>query len=633
MKVPVSWLKEYVSIDVELSELMRRLTAVGHMQDGPVKTIAGDQVYDLEVRQNRSDCLSLIGVAREVSAVLSTELINPLDTSPELPSQSGEVNITIHDDSLCYRFATVTLEGLKISTSPEWLQKRLEAYGIKSINSVVDITNYVMIEQGQPLHAFDREKLSSANLQVRQAQEGETLVVLGGKNVTLTPEDLVIADETGPVALAGVIGGEKTGVDGSTTSIVLEAATYNQASIRRSALRHTLRTEASTRLEKFLDPVMAELALRRAVELITQLAGGKATGFSEAYPRPRAAKTIALTMRAVTRLGGISVTAEQAQALLAQEMIPSMITENEKTETLEVSVPFWRTDIEQEADLVEEVLRLYGYDRIPEKLPHGVVPKDIQSKAHNLEEQLRDLLTACGFDEQITEPLVNEKSSRLEPVRLQNSLSSEKVMLRTSLVPQLLLGAQNRRRYRQSDIRLFEVGKVYFQEGDDSQEKKVVSVLLTGPNASYLSLKGTAEVVLERIGVRPEPGLFTIEPLDTTTFVLTFETEALLTSPKQITRRILTSPPQLILEDWSLTAPHDSPIGNVLAAVRAASPLVRSVQLGEDPRNLGEGRKSVFLKVAYHDPTRTLSVADTDPVRDEILLQLKKRFAIERRGE
>ncbi len=628
MKVPLSWLKEYVDIDVEPAELMRRLTAVGHMQDGPAKSIAGDQVYDLEVRQNRSDCLSLIGVAREVAAVLETTIIDPLQKSAPLPSISGGTKLEVHDDSLCYRFNTLTLTGLTVGPSPDWMQKRLEAYGMKAINNIVDVTNYVMIEQGQPLHAFDLEKLASPEFHIRQAKAGEHLVVLGGKDVSLTSEDLIIADNTGPVALAGVIGGEKTSVSSTTTTIVLEAATYNQATVRRSALRHTLRTEASTRLEKFLHPFMTEVALRRAAELITQLAGGKVVDRSETYPRPLAEKQLKLRLSAIHRLGGIELSTEEAQSLLAKEMIVSELEDK----SLNVTIPFWRTDIEQEADLVEEVLRLYGYDRIEEALPSGVVPKDIQSRAHTLEEQLRDLFAACGYDEQITEPLVNEKHSRLEPVRLQNSLSSEKVMLRTSLVPQLLLGASNRRRYRQTDIRLFEVGKVYFQEGDDSREKKVVSALITGPQASYLALKGVAEVVLERLGIRWEPGMVQIEPIDTNTFVLTLETEALLKAPKYLSRRILTSPPQLILEDWSLSVPQELAVGEVLTFTRAASPLVRRVTLGEEPRALEPGRKSLFVKVAYHDPTRTLSTTDTDPVRENIQAQLRERFNVELRG-
>lgn len=628
MKVPLSWLREYVALQTSPSELMRHLTAIGHMQDGPAKEIAGDQVYDLEVRQNRSDCLSLVGVAREAAAVLEATLHDPAERSPELPAASGAIKLHIEDPDLCYRFNTVTLTGVKVGPSPDWLRNRLEAYGMKSINTIVDITNYVMIEQGQPLHAFDLDTLAGAELHVRPAREKETLVVLGSKTVSLTSDDLVIADQTGPVALAGVIGGEQCGVSENTTTIVIEAATYNQASIRRSALRHTLRTEASTRLEKFLHPELTTRALRRVTELVMQLAGGKIIDHTDAYPRPLAARVVQLDPANVQRLGGVPLSAEQCQQLLSRLGIENSIKADQ---TLSVSIPLWRTDLEQEADLIEEVLRLYGYEHIPEQLPKGMIPKDIQSRSHILEEQLRDILVACGYDEQITEPLVNEAEPRLNPVRLQNSLSSEKVMLRTSLTPQLLLGAQNRLRYRQNDVRLFEVGKVYFLDGQEYKEKKVVSAILSGPSAKYLDLKGVAETMIARTNRRNTPGLFTIEILDAHTFVMTLETERLLQEPLEPSVRILTTPPQVILEDWSLLTPDDTAVGELLATIAGRSPLVSHVELGEDPRPLANNQKSVFVKVTYSDPTRTLSAADVDPVRTDILRELATRFRATRR--
>jgi phenylalanyl-tRNA synthetase beta chain len=620
MKVPWSWLTEYVEMNESSQEVMRRLTAVGHMQDGPAKKIAGDEVYDLEVRQNRSDCLSMIGVAREVAAVLDKPLKNPLAKLAPVTAGQGTRQLEVANKELCYRFNSIRL-AVTIGPSPEWLRQRLEAYGMKSINNVIDITNYVMIEAGQPLHAFDTAKLSTQNLTIRIAQAGEKLTVLGGREIELSSEDLVIADGE-VVALAGVIGGESSGVSKSTQEIILEAATYNQASVRRTALRHNLRTEASTRLEKFLHPEGTELALARAVELLTSLADARVLDAVDAYAQPLAQKTLELRPQAVARLGGIELDLSSMQALLAREEISSSVD----SKALRVTIPYWRTDLEQEADLVEEVLRLYGYDKIPEKMPAGVVPKDVQSKYYDLEEKLRDLFTACGFDEQITEPLVNESNPRQTPVTLQNSLSSEKVMLRTTLNNQLLSGAYNRRRYRQTDIRLFEVGKVYELQNDQPREQKVVGAILAGSHASYAKMKGVAEVVLTRMGAVFHPDLAHIEALDAQTFVLTIDTEALLNWPRQTLTKILTTPPQMILEDWSLLVPEETRVGELLALVSAHSPLVRKVELGEEPRALQDGQKSIFVKIAFHDPTRTLKAEDIVSTRQSILEELRYKF-------
>jgi len=563
----------------------------------------------------------MIGVAREVAAVLNTPLKNPLAKLTSVQTEKGSRTVKIADSDLCYSFNTLRL-GVKVGPSPKWLAKRLEAYGMKSINNVIDITNYVMIETGQPLHAFDTATLTTPDLTIRLAEQGEKLTVLGGRELELSEEDLVIANQDTPVALAGVIGGENSGVSSATKEIILEAATYDQASVRRTALRHNVRTEASTRLEKFLHPEGTQLALSRAAELLASLADARILDSVDAYVKPLAAKILTLRPQAVERLGGISLELENMYALLRREEILSQVED----QTLRVTVPYWRTDLQQEADLVEEVLRLYGYDKIPERMPAGVVPKDVQSPYYDLEEKLRDLLVATGFDEQITEPLVNEAKPRQNPVRLQNSLSSEKVMLRTTLDNQLLAGAQNRRRYRQEDIRLFEVGKTYSLQDDQPVEKKVVAALLSGSQASYAKLKGIAESVLSRLGASFHPDLAYIEAIDPQTFILTIDTEALLAWPRQTLVRILTTPPQMILEDWSLLVPEDAKVGEILAHVSGSSPLVQKVSLGEEPRSLDNGQKTVFFKVAFHDPTRTLKAEDVVSTRQSILTELATRF-------
>lgn len=627
MKVPLSWLKEYVELPSDPLELGKRLTSVGHMQDGPIKEIAGDQVLDLEIRQNRSDCYSILGIAREAAAVLEKPLQMPPAYAVALPDAPSVTQIMIEDSQLCYRFHSVTVEGLRIEASPDWLRQKLEASGMKSVNNVVDITNFVMLEIGQPLHAFDRDTIRDDTLIIRPARDGEELMVLGKQKLVLTSDDLVIADPDKAVALAGVIGGEQTGVTENTTSIILEAATYNQASIRRSAVRHDTRTEASTRLEKFLHPHLTELALRRAVQLLQELAGGRVVSHTDTYPKPAKETNIELRLSAVHRLGGVELNEDEVKNILERlELIST------KTPTgLLVDIPYFRTDLEQEADLVEEVLRLYGYDHIPEHLPLAPPPKDLQSPLHVLEEQVRDILIAAGYDEQITEPLTNEAKPEREPIRLENSLTSEKIMLRTTLRDTLFQAVVTRRKYRMEDIRVFEVGKVYFREGKEYKEPSTLGVILSGKNATYQAIKGVVETVFVHTQRPYTEELVSIEQLagTTPTFYAQVNLLGLLASETAETTTVRTTPPQRIFEDFSITVPEGVAVGKLLQRARKVDRLLYSVELGEQPRPLDGGKKRVFLKVSYHDPEKTLSTQDVVPVRDALMKMLWEKFEAE----
>jgi len=629
MKVPLRWLSDYVALDHEslqaqAPELMKRLTAVGHMQDGPPDQVGNDLVYDLEIRQNRSDCLSMLGVAREAAAVMETTLQVPDIYSTQLPEESGQTRITIENPELCYRFNALTIENIQLGESPSWLKEKLEAYGMKSVNNLVDITNYVMIEIGQPLHAFDANAVTNQHLIVRNAQEGEIFTALGEKKVTLTADDLVIADEHTTLALAGVIGGEKSGVTATTTRIILEAATYSQASVRRSTLRHSLRTEASTRLEKFLHPHLTELALLRAADLIHELCGGTITGHFDAYPTPFTDRTLTMSQSALQKLSGVTLSIEEAQAMLTKISIPSRIVAED---TLEVEVPYFRTDVEQEADLIEEVIRMYGYDNIPAHLPSSPPPKNIQSAAYDLGEKVRDLLTAMGYDEQITEPLTSEDTPKREPVRLENSLTSEKVMLRTTLQPMLLRGLDYRRKHRHSIIRIFEVGKVYFQQNGQYLEKHTLGILASGKNVTYREVKGVIEELFIRLGYEFDQNLYTLEaaPDEKSTYVVELDLEGLLQQSSQEQVRVVTSPPQVILQDLSLLIPQDVQVGELLDALKKVDSRLYKVELGEDPHSMGD-QKAIFIHLAYHDPKQSLSDQDVQPLRGKILALLETEY-------
>lgn len=622
MKVPLHWLREYVDFPSE-KELGENLTSIGYMQDGPIEDIAGDRVLDLEVRQNRSDGLSMIGVAREVSAVFKTELQQ--QHSEELPaaSISEDLKISITDSKLCFRFNALRIKNVKIVPSPEWLQQRLAAYGIKSINSVVDITNFVMIELGQPLHAFDAQKLAQPELTVRSANEGEEITVLSGKKVSLTPDDIVIVSNDKLVAVAGIIGGVAESVSDATTDIILEAATYNQASIRRTTLRHTLRTEASTRLEKFLHPELTELALARALQLIKEISGGELLAHTDVYPHPQESITLHVRRARLNRIAGFEIPLTIAEEIL--ERLEIKVTEKDE-DSLTVTVPYFRTDIEQEDDVIEEILRLHGYTLIPEHLPHAAVPKSLQSEAYTVEEDIRNILVAAGYDEQITEPLTDEQDSVLQPVRLQNSLTAEKTMLRTSLLNSLLKVVHNRQRYRQTDITVFEVGKIYFKEGENYKEERVIGLATAGVTSSYTFIKGAVELVFTRLGFEYSENTVKIDQPEEGVYIAQINLSQVLTSPRQKAVRVLTSPPQVLFQDFSFTVAKEVKVGEVLQTVKKVTPLITQVLLGEDPRDKDEHTKSIFLKVTFSSTEKTLSSEDVEPLRQQVIEALKSQF-------
>jgi phenylalanyl-tRNA synthetase beta chain len=298
----------------------------------------------------------------------------------------------------------------------------------------------VTIELGEPLHAFDIRHVEDGTIVIRRAKGGEKLTILGGKVLTLTTDDLVIASKSKALSLAGMIGGAESGVQPDTTEIVLEAATYNQASIRRSSIRHSVRTEASTRHEKFLHPHLAEIALQRAASLIVEICGGEIVALADSYPDPVKESTLDLRLSEVERLGGVKISPKDAENYLSSlgfiivrvsDFPPK--ADQPLAEEFRVSVPYWRTDIEQEADLVEEILRLYGYEHIPASLPPSPSPKNITSYWFKLEERIRDVMLQLGFDEQITEPLTKSNSkfkilnsNNGKQIRLQNALNAKK---------------------------------------------------------------------------------------------------------------------------------------------------------------------------------------------------------------
>ena len=478
-----------------------------------------DTVLHLEIYPNRPDCLSVIGVAREVAALAGTRLRLPEMAVREVDESVLQLAaVEVADTDLCPRYTARVMRQVRIAPSPAWVVQRLKVAGMRPINNVVDITNLVMWEWGQPLHAFDYDQLTGGRIVVRRARPGERLVTLDGVERTLDADMLVIADAERPVGVAGVMGGGNSEVTEATTTVLLESANFHPVSVRRTARRLGLRTEASHRFEKGLDPNLAAVASLRAAQLMQELAGAQVlAGVVDVYPRPVAPRTVSCRPERIRSLLGTDLSDERIAAYL-QSLELSVQREGER---LLVTVPTFRPDIQQEADLAEEVARLYGYDRLPEALPGGTSQVGGQRQPLPLLDRVREVLVAMGLLECMTYSFVHPATAdrlrwaqddpRRQCIPLRNPLSEEYAVMRTSLVGGLLETAARNRSRGVRAVHLFEIGAVYLPKSlpltELPDERRKVGILMMGPlpqeqwggrvgEATFYHLKGAVERLL-----------------------------------------------------------------------------------------------------------------------------------------
>ncbi len=481
-----------------------------------------ETVLEVEITPNRPDCLSVVGVAREVAALTGAALRVPDPRVPEDgPPVEQETSVEIRSPDLCHRYAARVVRGVRIGPSPAWMRRRLEACGVRSINNVVDVTNYVLLELGHPLHAFDMDRLAGGRIVVERARDGARFVTLDGQERLLDAETLMICDAEKPVALAGIMGGENSEVQPDTVNVLLESAWFLPTNIRRTARRLGLRTEASYRFERGTDVEGLIRALDRAAELLAALAGGTVSrGIWDAYPVRHEPAHVTLRFRKVRDLLGTDVPPEEACGILERL---GMELEERAADGVTVRVPTHRVDLEREVDLVEEVARIRGYHTVPATLPRVPMSADEPPQEHRLAERARDLLVGCGLHEAITwtfgDPeddrrLRIPEGDRPAKVRIQNPLGVETSVLRTSLLPGLLRAVGTNQRRQVRDVRLFEVGRTFHPEPDARLPREVLRVgaVLAGHReplawwagpwpVDYHDAKGVAEVLLEGLGV------------------------------------------------------------------------------------------------------------------------------------
>ncbi len=483
--------------------------------------IPSGDVFEIEVTPNRGDCLSILGVAHEVAAFSEDVVTEPsADYAEGDEDVADAIKVVVEDPGLCLRYTATVLRGVKVGPSPEWMQRRLELAGQRPINNIVDVTNYVMLEYGQPLHAFDLAEFAQATVVVRPAGEGERFQALDGVEYTLKPPMLLIADPERAVGLAGVIGGRNSETTAATTDVLVESATFSAINTRRTAAALHIRTEASLRFEKGLNPELAERAVRRATALMLETAGGVAArGVSDTYPVAIEAPKLLFTGTQMRRVLGGGFPQTQVISVLRSLGFKVDAIDEDK---LLVVPPYWRTDISIVEDVIEEVARTVGYDNVPAEPLAGRVPGYLHQPERDLREEVRDLLVASGMHDTISYTLVGAADvalgavpSGLEPLRVANPLSREQEFLRTSLRGPVLRAAATGIRQSPSGIALFEIGRVYLpREGDLPDEREVAVGVFAGPRGrslwdaagralDFYDAKGVVEALIGRLGVAP----------------------------------------------------------------------------------------------------------------------------------
>jgi len=510
MKVLLSWLREFVEIPVEPRRLAEDLTLAGLAVDA-VESVAGDTLLDLDVTTNRVDCMNVYGVAREVSVLYSRPL-RPLDLSftESGPSAAQALDVTIVAPDLCPRFCARVLD-VRMGPAPSWMRDRLEAVGVRAINNVVDLTNYVMLEMGQPCHAFDLGRVPEGRLLVRWAQEGESLQTLDGVERRLSGRVGVVAGPKAPLALAGIMGGASSEVSDATRAVALEAAYWNPLAIRRAAKPLGMHTEASHRFERGADPEAPPLATARIAHLLAKIGGGSVRpGLLDRRAMPTAPGITRLRPARVDLVLGTAVPEEESRRIL--DGLGFSVAGNGVG--WNVSIPTWRSDVSREIDLIEEVGRHHGLDKVPSTIPSTGAVGGL-TRWQRGERAVRDVLVGAGLQEVIHYAFVSDAEATAAPgprVGLENPLSEEQGVLRSSLVvPGLLqaLGANVRQGRR--DVALFEIGRVFLPAESAPREERRLGLVLAGAArpvhwaekrrpVDFFDAKGIVEAVLGRLG-------------------------------------------------------------------------------------------------------------------------------------
>ncbi len=680
MGVSINQLKKYTQIDLPAEQLAHELTMAGIAIEGIETADDGDKLLELDLTPNRADCLGWINLAREISALSGADLTIPETFIKENDEVIEDyIKVNIDDPQLCKRYAARVLKNVKIKESPQWMQDALRKAGIRPINNVVDVTNYVMLESNQPLHAFDYDLLGgSRQVLVRRAFAQEPFTTLDSINRQLDEEMLVITNGEKPIALAGIMGGENTEINDQTTIVLLESANFLGTNIRKTSRKLGLRSDSSIRFEKNVDPNGVIYAINRAAQMIHELAGGEVIkGIFDAYPQPQEPVSILLRPARVNYLLGTDI--KEAEIKSCLEKLRFKVTETE--EGFLTEVPTYRPDITMEVDLIEEVARLYGYDKIPATLSYGVTqPGGLNSEQH-FRDRIQDILSK-NLMEVVNYTFINPASYGMiclnehdklrNSIKIANPLSEEQAVMRTVLLPGLLKNIRENLARKNDNLGFFELGTVFYPSDKPLplEVLKVGAVVAgnTEPNwlknvvpMDYFYLKGLAEDLLSRLGIGEvtftaaehpafhpgrtakvskgdrEIGIIgevhpeVCENYNIKSRVTAFEFNAdvlfELSQPIKMSKEITRYP--AIKRDIAVVLPVTVTYAEARQLIETdQSGLLQEVEVfdvytgGQVP----EGYKSMAFRLVFKSSEKTLTENEVIPIVDEILVRLKNQW-------
>jgi phenylalanyl-tRNA synthetase beta chain len=493
MKFSYNWLQSFFDKNLPKPEKLAEVLTLHSFEVEDVEKLGKDFVLDIDVLPNRTDCYSHLGVAREISAILGFRLREEKWRLEEDKNLKAKDFVSIRAFSGCQRYSARIIFDVKVGESPDWVKERLEVCGIKPINNIVDITNYVMLELGQPLHAFDLEKIRGRKIIVRLARKGEKIVTLDEEEYSLGKDILVIADSKGPIAIAGIKGGKETGISENTKIILLESANFDPVVIRRGSLKLDLKTDASIRFSHGLDPNLTEIAINRAAYLISKIGGGKvAKGILDYYPKRILSKRVKLEIEKVWSLLGTKIPKRRILKILRGlgfKVSPKFMVE----------VPTFRRDISLPEDLIEEIGRIYGYEKIESKFPVSILFPPKKNSEIFWENFVKDALVSMGFTEVYNYSFLSKEDIEnfgfeKEAIEIENPASAFYQFLRPSLIVGLIKNVQ-KNQTEFSEIKIFEIGKIF----KDKKEKKALAGIMTGER--FLEAKGVIDALLKKMGI------------------------------------------------------------------------------------------------------------------------------------
>ncbi|MDI6781588.1 MAG: phenylalanine--tRNA ligase subunit beta [bacterium] len=691
MKVSYNWLKEHVDMNISPYELSDRLTMAG-LEVAGIEEKDEDCILDIELTVNRGDCLSIMGMAREVSAILSSNFKPPKiqHLKGEIPC---EVDISLQDPLLCPRYTARVIQGIRVEPSPLWMQNKLNGFGIRPINDIVDVTNFCLAEIGHPMHAFDYDLINGKNIIIRQALEGEKIVALDEREYELSQGMLVIADQTSPIALAGIIGGNATRVADNTTTILMECAYFSPSSVRKNARLLGIQTESSYRFERGVDPQGLIRAQDRAAELILSMCPeAKVSNIIDCYPMAIPNINILLRIERVNRILGTAVTPEEMRDILIRlgfEVEPIVF----HAYTLVVKVPSFRSDITREIDIVEEIVRIYGYERVPVSLP-SLTSVSFKKKAQVVNEKARDILCGCGLNEVITYSFLSsnmldkmgaqgETSTPVNMVKnhviVSNPLSEEGRLLTHSLIPNLLEVAAWNINRGIDEVKIFEIARVFFMsdsfnndlpveqehlgimmrdDGDkvrwDGQKQKglgfydlsgILHALFAEMGIHRYTIEETedkrfhpcvcAKIMVgdERIGLIGQINPSITEHLKLPQNIYALEIEWQKTTALVNLTRKFTPLPRYpsVIRDIAILAKDDVSSSKIVGVIKEAGKgLIEDIRLFDmyQGEQVAKGYKSLAYSITYRSLDKTLTEGEVGVVHGKIVKLLEERLGV-----